>query len=169
MKPIYKKILKIVGIVLGIILIYYLAFTAKLLWDSYQWQKKTEQFEETMRKPYKEDIYGGKTPEETWSMFLDALKKGDIDLASKYYDVEHQEKVKKWLEDLKNNNKLDQVIKDMMNLKKVKWDEENKWHEKVEDRAYYFYDYKNDKIGEVLSSPVNFYLNPYTKVWKILY
>ncbi len=31
------------------------------------------------------DTYGGKTPEETLSLFVDALKAGDVELASKYF------------------------------------------------------------------------------------
>ena len=42
------------------------------------WQAKYE-------KAMREDTYGGKTPEETLNMFIDALKKGDIELASKYF------------------------------------------------------------------------------------
>ena len=168
MKPIYKKILKIVGIVLGIILIYYLAFTAKLLWDSYQWQKKTEQFEETMRKPYKEDIYGGKTPEETWSMFLDALKKGDIDLASKYYDVEHQEKERSILLNIKEKKELDLLLSQLSNP--LQKDEDTPdFLKQDKERAYYYYIFEDPISKEKYRNDVNFYLNPYTKVWKILY
>ena len=35
----------------------------------------------------KNDTYGGKTPQETLEMFIDALKKGDIELASKYFSL----------------------------------------------------------------------------------
>lgn len=38
----------------------------------------------------KADTYGGKTPEETFDLFLYALKKGDTELASKYYVLEKQ-------------------------------------------------------------------------------
>src|SRR3989344_2309625 len=36
----------------------------------------------------KQDTYGGKTPEETLQMFIEALKKEDIELASKYFQLE---------------------------------------------------------------------------------
>ncbi len=169
MKPIYKKIIKIAAIIFGVFFVIYFALIGPELWKSYKSQKALEKFEAEMRKPYEEDIYGGKTPEQTWSMFLDALKKGDIDLASKYYDVEHQGEAKKWLENLKQENRLNQNIKEMEKLTKVEWDEQNKWLDKVNDRAYYFYNYYDEKSNENLSSQVNFYLNPYTKIWKILY
>ncbi len=38
----------------------------------------------------KADTFGGKTPEETIDLFISALKLGDIQLASKYYDVRVQ-------------------------------------------------------------------------------
>ena len=41
-------------------------------------------------KPYREDKYGGKTPEETYDLFLDALRKGDTTLASRYFEIESQ-------------------------------------------------------------------------------
>mgnify|MGYP001562286652 CR=1 FL=1 len=49
--------------------------------------KSVERFQESLEEPYKKDTYGGKTPEETWAMYLDALKKGDIELAIKYYAI----------------------------------------------------------------------------------
>lgn len=39
-----------------------------------------------------QDTYGGKTPQETWQMFIEALKKGDTDLAAKYFVVDLQKK-----------------------------------------------------------------------------
>lgn len=46
-----------------------------------QYQKGMSEFEAAMRA----DTYGGKTPQETLDMFVDALKKGDVELASKYF------------------------------------------------------------------------------------
>ena len=41
---------------------------------------------------YAQDIYGGETPEETLTLFIDALKAGDVELASKYFKLEDQER-----------------------------------------------------------------------------
>ncbi len=41
---------------------------------------------------YKNDTFGGKTPLETYQMFLEALKKEDIELAVKYFPIDLQEK-----------------------------------------------------------------------------
>lgn len=158
-----KRIIKISGVVLGAFIIFYLAMIGPELWKSYKWQKAVDDYEEAMRKPYKEDIYGGKTPEETWSMFLDALKKGDIDLASKYYDVEHQSNAKQWLDGLKQKNELAQTIKEMEKLRKSESQPLSK------DKIYYSYDFFSDQYKQTLTGRIVFYLNPYTKVWKIIY
>jgi len=65
------------------------------------------------------DTYGGKTPQETLNLFIDALKKGDIDLASKYFALETNEKDpnyltrKKWEDALKiakDENRISEVV-----------------------------------------------------------
>lgn len=45
---------------------------------------------EKIREKYKNDLDGGKTPEETLDLFIEALKAGDIEKASKYYVLEKQ-------------------------------------------------------------------------------
>jgi hypothetical protein len=54
---------------------------------------------------YKDDKYGGKTPEETYSMFLEALKKKDIELASKYFVLDKQAQYKKALQEVDKGGK----------------------------------------------------------------
>jgi len=56
-----------------------------------------------------DDNYGGSTPEETFDMYLDALRKGDLELASKYYTVD---KWDKRLEVLKNTD-INSYIKEL--------------------------------------------------------
>ncbi len=55
-----------------------------------------------LEKPYRNDKYGGKTPEETFDMFIAALEKGDIELASKYFILKKQESWKQSLTTIKN-------------------------------------------------------------------
>lgn len=64
---------------------------------------------------YAADTYGGETPEETYGMFLQALKMKDIDLASKYFILDKQKKYKQFFTDIKNNNKWDEMIEDLFN------------------------------------------------------
>jgi len=67
-------------------------------------------------KKYEEDTYGGKTPEETLALFIAALKKGDTDLAAKYFVVDKQEE---WREKLEKAN-LTAMITDAQKLKLAK-------------------------------------------------
>ncbi len=40
-----------------------------------------ERYYKNLEEAYKKDVYGGATPEETLNLFIDALKKGDVELA----------------------------------------------------------------------------------------
>jgi len=76
-------------------------------------QKQIIKEYEEIEKAYYEDEYGGETAEETWQMFLDALKNEDVELASKYFAVDKQEQ---WLNDLnsiKNNAYLGEMLVDL--------------------------------------------------------
>src|SRR3990167_4126944 len=65
---------------------------------------KYQRLVEKMQAPYKNDKYGGKTPEETFDLFLDALRKEDVDLASRYFVIPKQEGWKQSLGKLKEAN-----------------------------------------------------------------
>ena len=57
---------------------------------------------EAYKKAREADTYGGKTPEETLQMFVEALKNEDIDLASKYFMLRSDGSIDpKWIEGLK--------------------------------------------------------------------
>src|SRR3989344_9151310 len=97
----FKKIIKIIIIAIVFLLIAVAGYIAgnltKYGLDVRKADKTVERFQGALEEPYKNDTYGGKTPEETWAMYIDALKKGDIDLAIKYYAVGDQEKREKFL------------------------------------------------------------------------
>src|SRR3989338_6982314 len=59
-----------------------------------------------MQAPYKNDKYGGKTPEETFDLFLDALRREDVELASRYFVIPKQEGWNKTLQEYKKNRLL---------------------------------------------------------------
>ena len=70
------------------------------------WQKQADE-------AYKNDTYGGKTPEETLNLFVEALKKEDIELASKYFALDDNLSREKWekaLREAKLNSKLGNLI-----------------------------------------------------------
>ena len=60
-------------------------------------EQKAMRYYADLEKQYAEDTYGGKTPEETLQLFIDALKAGDIELASKYFVVEKQKEQREFL------------------------------------------------------------------------
>ena len=159
MKTFPKKIIISILIFVAAILLIWIGSAAYSSWQGYQWQKETDAFQESLRKPYKEDAYGGKTPEETWTMFLDALKKGDVELASKYFVVEKQAQEKQDLQKAKDEGRLEQVIKGFSKpLEKQGGD--------PSEKARYIIPFVN-KSGQVEAYPVIFSLNPYTDIWKL--
>ena len=82
--------------------------------------KSGEKYFKDLKKAYENDIYGGKTPEETLQLFIDALKKGDIDLAAKYFVIEKQEEWRESLEKVKEREQLDSMINDLNNAERGK-------------------------------------------------
>lgn len=158
------KVLKIVGVVFGLLVgVVLLAWFGYGIYQDYQgdkWERKAAEFKEELEKPYKNDTYGGKTPEETWGMFLDALKKGDAELASKYFAVGKQEEWKKIVEDTIKNGKLPLVISNLSGkfVKDVN----------LSSGSNVYYNLQIIKGRDVKYNSVVFYLNSITNVWKIL-
>lgn len=80
---------------------------------SFLLNREAKRIQQEFERPYREDKYGGKTPEETFDLFLEALRKDDIDLASKYFVLDKQEQWRKTLENLKKNNAYDEMLVEM--------------------------------------------------------
>jgi hypothetical protein len=91
-----------------------------------RYQKQLDKLE----KPYREDKYGGKTPEETFDLFISALKKEDtcpavrkslcgIDLASKYFTIPKQESWLDTLREYKDRRLLANLVDELDATKKI--------------------------------------------------
>ncbi len=163
-KPMNSKlrmILNIFGILIVIFLVWWVVSAAYYLNKSFGWQKQTKDFELEMSKPYREDTYGGKTPEETWAMFIDALKKDDAELASKYFVPEKQEEWKKIISDTVAKNKLSIV------LGNIPSDISLVSSTKSGVTMYYYYNVKDGLGGSLNKNSIVFILNSYTNIWKI--
>lgn len=52
-----------------------------------------QQEQEELAEAYRNDTYGGKTPEETLRLYITALETADYDLSAKYYVYEQQQDV----------------------------------------------------------------------------
>lgn len=73
----------------------YWAWTAYLSPEAKRIRAATENYERLYKglvtdfeDAMKADTWGGKTPQETLDLFIDALRKGDVELASKYFAIE---------------------------------------------------------------------------------
>jgi len=123
-----KKIIKIFKSRYLIILIIFLTLGLGINWSfwyfspemkqSRQYKKDAEvlikKIQEQEQK-YVVDTYGGETPEETYTMFLQSLKNQDIDLASKYFIIEKQKEYKELLTEIENSGQWDEMMKDLLN------------------------------------------------------
>jgi len=138
------------------------------------WQAKRAY--EKLSEPYYSDIYGGKTPEETYDMFIDALKKGDVELASKYFVVEKQGDWLKTLTEYERESVIKSFIEELENTKKIwKKVESNKYPDLVSFE--YLVEVKNDSTvdleGQQINVPKGNYANEAmfqkypSGVWKI--
>jgi hypothetical protein len=138
-------------------------------WEAYRLQAQWE-------KPYREDTYGGKTPEETYDMFLAALSKGDTTLASKYFVIEKQDNWDKTLGEYKNNSLLASFTKELEDTRKI-WKKSEKSTENLVSFTYIntvskdkTVDFEGQKITIPSGNYINetmFEINTYTKIWKI--
>lgn len=128
-----------------------------------KFEKGMNDFETAMRN----DTYGGKTPQETLDMFISALKKGDVELASKYFILETNTKDEnyltrnEWIKALgetKSENgfsKLISVLEKAVPTKDQDTDLPNVFWYSVYD--------ENDEI----TYNIEMNLNTYSNIWKI--
>ena len=126
-------------------------------------------------KPYREDKYGGKTPEETYDMFLDALRKGDTTLASKYFEIEKQSDWLKTLNEYQKNGILANFTDELESTEKI-WKKSEKSDEEMTSFTYKVFIEKGSTAtidGQKIEVPPGEYLNEtiFTKypsgIWKI--
>ncbi|MBI2451439.1 MAG: hypothetical protein HYV52_03910 [Parcubacteria group bacterium] len=152
-----KQNLKRVGIViLGLLALFFVVILAGDKYYRYSQEKAQKKLVEEMNRPYLEDTYGGKTPEETFAMFLDALKKGDIELASKYFDIKKQGEWKNILQKVKDDNELSILIDELSQGLEYKGSlyKGNKQYQ------------IKDKNGKIIYSLIDFSQYP-SGIWKI--
>lgn len=128
-KKMQKNVMKFGAGVLGLVIVGGAVWYGVLLYQErnspeYALMREYEKLSEA----YKNDTYGGDTPEETLRLFIDALKAGDTDLAAKYFVVEEREQIATYFGELKNKDGLSMAIADADKLRLSK---------KEEDRAFF--------------------------------
>lgn len=117
-------------------------------------------YQKQVEKAYKNDTYGGATPEETLKLFVEALKKEDVELASKYFALDDNLSREKWtnyLNDVKNKNLLGQMTRD---LERAVPDPDGPLYKS--DFGFVIYT-SNGLVG----AEIDMELNPISKLWKI--
>ncbi len=120
-----KKILNIIKskkFIIGVLIVAFLAIVSYGYpkYQDWKFDREIKKLTEEINKPYLEDTYGGVTPQETLQMFIDAVEKGDYELASKYFVVEKQKEWEESLLNIEESDKFDvflQPIKDTQNSK----------------------------------------------------
>jgi hypothetical protein len=112
-----KKKLIWAGIVLAILIM------AVIGWQYWQYTHSAyyQQMKaaKTLEKLYADDTMGGKTPEETLALFLEAVKKEDFDLASQYAIYGMRDSIKGNLLKIKNDGNINLLIEDLNRIEKV--------------------------------------------------
>jgi acyl-CoA reductase-like NAD-dependent aldehyde dehydrogenase len=156
-KPKFKKVIKIFLLILLSCIVLVGLFLTWQAYDQWRGQKRVQELAEAMQKAQDEwhqmqvaDTYGGKTPQETLNMYIEAVEKGDYDLASKYFVIEKQEE---WKGEL---IEIDQLGKVMTFLNPIKEALENKGEYSENKKEFSIY----DPVG------VDFMIYP-NGIWKI--
>lgn len=144
----------------GVPVLILVAFTAVLLLPGYKsWQIKRAY--DKAEEPYYTDTYGGATPEETYDLFIDALKSADVELASKYFVIEKQDSWLKTLQEYEKEGIIISFVEELENTKKT-WKKSEK---STETQVSYVYmnNIKEDKVvqfeGQDVIIPVGNYQN----------
>ena len=134
---------------------------ALFLIDYIRYQKSPEyramQEVEKIKREYAEDPYGGQTPEETLRLFIDALKKGDTDLAAKYFVLDKQDQWREDLTRIKDKGLLDDMVRDLERLG-------NKYPLREKDQSRFIFESYNQNKELVLQADI---LRGPSGKWKI--
>lgn len=102
-----KKTKIILVLIIALLVLGY--WGGRYLWGWYQ-VRQLLKIHETELALLKSDAIGGNTPEQTWQMFLEALRDEDLDLASKYFVLKRQEEWREALAKIKDAGVLETMI-----------------------------------------------------------
>ena len=140
-------------------------------YKSWQYQRAYDKVEE----PYYTDTYGGTTPEETYDLFIDALKAGDVELASRYFVLYKQDDWLGTLQEYEKEGILLSFAEELENTKKI-WKKSEKSDEETVSFTYKVLIEEEGTAtfqGQEINIPAGNYTNEtvFTKypsgVWKI--
>jgi len=116
---------------------------------------------EAYKKAREADTYGGKTPEKTLQMFIEALRNEDIELAFKYFALkENNERDPMWMDGLRATKEAGRSNEIVDSLSKIEPYPEGRFH----DGDFKFV--TRDSNGDI-DGYIDLELNQYSGVWKI--
>lgn len=109
-----KNLIVVLALLLVIVgLVFVLIWPVRDNWrQQYLYHKILGEFS-ALENAYKNDTYGGRTPEETLEIFIVALQKGDVDLASKYFVLEKRQKIKSDMMIAKEKGNINLLLNDL--------------------------------------------------------
>lgn len=145
------------GVLVGVYLLYVIGFWAVYYYKGWQSRQAVERLAETLKQAEEKDYsarmadtYGGKTPQETLKMYIDAVGRGNYELASKYFIQDYQDRELKSLQNSPAKNTEEILVLLQQSL---------------DSPGSYSWDKKQYGIEEPLS--VDFRLYP-NGIWKII-
>ena len=132
----WKFVLGLIAVIVGV---FVLANVGLWLWQKYdlwQMQKRVQELTEGLKRIEQEDYaramadtYGGKTPQETLQMYIDAVEKGDYELASKYFIGDKQDEELNKLNNTNENKKDLEIYLEFVKTAKS-------WRSSLEDKNF---------------------------------
>ena len=175
-----KKGIKILESRYFVILVIFLILLLSLTWllwhfnpeiqQARQYKKDVEILTKKIQegeKKHATDTYGGETPEETYQMFLEALKNKDINLTSKYFITDKQKEYEKLLTEIQNSDQWDEMMRDLLNSRNQKG--------KLEDKNTYVIEIINDQnvsvttiVLRIPQSSIGIEKKLLSNIWKIV-
>ncbi len=130
------------------------------LYDANQREQRVRDLAETLKQEQAADYaaaiadtYGGKTPQETLQMYIDAVEKGDYELASRYFIGGNQQKE---LDSLKNSKRED-ILNVLSILKNLRIDDLKLAFEKEYDSNLQNYPNQTETKEEFVSRMMALY------------
>lgn len=163
------------NIIIGFALLfagYLLGFWTNFYYLSYKYNPVRLSNERALK-----DIHGGKTPEETYGLFVSALKQENTELASKYFVLGKQDEKFTEFKKIKESGELQKYIEDLPKWSEMR--EMESFNNELKEFQYKSFREKDIKIIDKLTKKeeilktgwyitfISFHFNPTTHIWKI--
>lgn len=99
----------------GVAVFFFLALAGFFVWNRVDEMRIGKEVERAIAARAAEEIEVGETPQETFSLFLDALRDDNFDLAVKYFAPELRDGWRAHLQTIYDKKFLDDMISDLEN------------------------------------------------------